>query len=425
VFDEDIGKDDKLGEVKISLSEVLNEGTSNKWYQLEQCKSGEVLVATKLVSKESAKWHVKENITTHYQGINVEKKLDADDLQSTESIDTTKSTNKETNKKDSQHTHICKDEPNKTVTHFHEEEIVKVRACDDEDRFKRTSTQTSEVPDNLLNNQTNIKAKNIQEKYIKTELVKPEILNAANETVSNIINSAKDKIAAINKNEKQTNEEDNKRKDEVEKIISEFLVSDEEENEDESINHDNLTQTDYKKDHIVNVVDKSKLEVTKDSSNLQKEDPVEDYEGAQGLRILLKKDNLADQIKSKNLDQESQSEQKEVITKSEKLSTFVHAVGPLKLKVIKAKNLKNMDLVGKSDPYVNIQYGKKVLKSKKKKNTLNPEWNWETEIELDEHEPGLLLTIFDSDKFGKDDKMGSLEIPTKKLQISNQIVTYG
>merc|ERR1711892_405854 len=150
--------------------------------------------------------------------------------------------------------------------------------------------------------------------------------------------------------------------------------------------------TNEEADNVASNVESGKLKDFKEESN-----------GAIALRSFLTegKDSKLGEIKT-------------TVTDISKL-TQVIIKGSLKLTAIKAKNLKNMDMVGKSDPYVSIQYGDKIVKSKKKKSTLNPEWNWETKIYLDDANSNIFLTVFDSDKIGQDEKMGSLTIRKETL----------
>jgi len=54
VFDEDIGKDDPLGQTTILLCEIINKRQIlNKWIRLQQCKSGEVLFSAEFIPSES------------------------------------------------------------------------------------------------------------------------------------------------------------------------------------------------------------------------------------------------------------------------------------------------------------------------------------------------------------------------------------
>merc|ERR1712223_1622618 len=59
-------------------------------------------------------------------------------------------------------------------------------------------------------------------------------------------------------------------------------------------------------------------------------------------------------------------------------------VGKLKLNVKQGKDLEKKDVVQKADPYVLVKFGSQESKSKKVKNTLNPVWNHEVILDLDE-----------------------------------------
>jgi len=63
----------------------------------------------------------------------------------------------------------------------------------------------------------------------------------------------------------------------------------------------------------------------------------------------------------------------------------LHPVGELEVKLIEGKNIKNTDLIGKTDPFVVLyvrQTKDKVKRSKSKKNTLKPVWNETFKIEV-------------------------------------------
>merc|ERR1712173_532429 len=54
VFDEDIGKDDRLGDTKIPLREIIQQrNIVNKWIPLKNCKSGEVFFSAEYVELDS------------------------------------------------------------------------------------------------------------------------------------------------------------------------------------------------------------------------------------------------------------------------------------------------------------------------------------------------------------------------------------
>merc|ERR1712228_578949 len=89
-----------------------------------------------------------------------------------------------------------------------------------------------------------------------------------------------------------------------------------------------------------------------------------------------------------------------------------------KLKIIihKGINLSNKDLIGKSDPYVLVQYGAKKLKSKPVKANLNPVWDYAIELDLnDKPSDNVVISVYDDD-FGKDDLMGTVDLSVKEIK---------
>jgi len=85
--------------------------------------------------------------------------------------------------------------------------------------------------------------------------------------------------------------------------------------------------------------------------------------------------------------------------------------GKAKLNLIKAKDLINTDLVGKSDPYAVLIYGKQLQKTKTIRNTLEPQWNHEAEFDVpDGTSRNFYIEVFDSDKIGKDKSLGKLNL---------------
>lgn len=67
-------------------------------------------------------------------------------------------------------------------------------------------------------------------------------------------------------------------------------------------------------------------------------------------------------------------------------------VGKLKVTVIKANDLKNMELLGKSDPYVVVHVRPLFkVKTQVKDNNLNPVWNETFEIIAEDKETQSLI----------------------------------
>ncbi|GER51268.1 calcium-dependent lipid-binding family protein [Striga asiatica] len=94
-------------------------------------------------------------------------------------------------------------------------------------------------------------------------------------------------------------------------------------------------------------------------------------------------------------------------------------VGILHVKVVRAVKLLKMDLLGLSDPYVKLSLSGEKLSTKKttiKKKTLNPEWNEDFKISVKEPQTQMLLiNIYDWDKVGSHDRLGTQNFPLKML----------
>ncbi|XP_002985728.2 synaptotagmin-5 [Selaginella moellendorffii] len=91
--------------------------------------------------------------------------------------------------------------------------------------------------------------------------------------------------------------------------------------------------------------------------------------------------------------------------------------GRLTVGVIKANSLKNMEMFGRSDPYV-VAYVRPLFKFKTKvvNNNLNPEWNEEFNFDIEDHETQLLtLQVYDEDVGQKDALLGIVSYRVAKL----------
>ena len=83
--------------------------------------------------------------------------------------------------------------------------------------------------------------------------------------------------------------------------------------------------------------------------------------------------------------------------------------GKAKLQLVKAKDLVKSDIIGKSDPYAVVKYGRQQDKTKVIKNTQEPQWNHETEFDVPDGDSRTFnIEVFDSDKLGKDKSLGKL-----------------
>merc|ERR1712223_1333256 len=109
--------------------------------------------------------------------------------------------------------------------------------------------------------------------------------------------------------------------------------------------------------------------------------------------------------------QVSESKGEEILSKDE----------TMKLTVIAARKLKKTGLFGKADPYVALSYGTQKTKSTVVKNNLNPEWNFESLLTLNENASDeLLLEVYDKDTGSKDDFMGKVSLKIADLKKMKQ-----
>ncbi|XP_069146433.1 calcium-dependent lipid-binding protein-like isoform X2 [Solanum lycopersicum] len=91
--------------------------------------------------------------------------------------------------------------------------------------------------------------------------------------------------------------------------------------------------------------------------------------------------------------------------------------GKLTVTVMRATNLKNQEMIGKSDPYV-VVYIRPLFKFKTKTidNNLNPVWDETFELIAEDKETqSLLLEVFDED-IGEDDRMGVTKLSLNELE---------
>ncbi|XP_056171070.1 synaptotagmin-3-like isoform X3 [Syzygium oleosum] len=90
-------------------------------------------------------------------------------------------------------------------------------------------------------------------------------------------------------------------------------------------------------------------------------------------------------------------------------------VGILHVKVIQARKLLKMDLLGTSDPYVKLSLSGEKLPAKRttvKMNNLNPEWNESFNLTVKDLQSQVLeLHVYDWEKFGTHDKLGMQVVP--------------
>nr|GMD62373.1 synaptotagmin-5 [Ipomoea batatas] len=96
--------------------------------------------------------------------------------------------------------------------------------------------------------------------------------------------------------------------------------------------------------------------------------------------------------------------------------------GKLTVTIIKASDLKNQEMIGKSDPYV-VVFIRPLFKVKTKTidNNLNPVWNEIFELIAEDKETqSLIIEVFDKDNVGKDERMGIAKLPLIELEAETE-----
>merc|ERR1711974_299796 len=87
--------------------------------------------------------------------------------------------------------------------------------------------------------------------------------------------------------------------------------------------------------------------------------------------------------------------------------------GVLTVHVIEASNLLNKDIMGKSDPYVEISFEETKVKSSTVTNSLSPQWNFISNFDVTgDDTSSIKFSVFDAD-YGKDQLLGSCSISIK------------
>ncbi|PKI49558.1 hypothetical protein CRG98_030051 [Punica granatum] len=95
--------------------------------------------------------------------------------------------------------------------------------------------------------------------------------------------------------------------------------------------------------------------------------------------------------------------------------------GELMVTVVRANDLKNMEMIGKSDPYV-VLYVRPLFKVKTRviENNLNPVWNQTFNLIAEDKETqSIIIEVFDRD-IGQDKKLGTAKLPLIELEAETE-----
>lgn len=89
--------------------------------------------------------------------------------------------------------------------------------------------------------------------------------------------------------------------------------------------------------------------------------------------------------------------------------------GTLFVHVDRVSDLKNIEALGKSDPYVLLRVGSSSMKSPHINNNLNPVYNWDGEVEVANCDTDTLLVRIIDKNMSSDKLMAELQIPLSRI----------
>ncbi|KAH7050930.1 C2 domain-containing protein [Linnemannia elongata] len=99
-------------------------------------------------------------------------------------------------------------------------------------------------------------------------------------------------------------------------------------------------------------------------------------------------------------------------------ASLTAAAGVVQFTIYNAKDLKNTELVGNSDPYIKIRLGNRpeLATTAVKQDTLNPVWNETNTILINNLNEVVCMEIFDKDAVRKDRPLGQANFDLKSLE---------
>merc|ERR1711892_363175 len=197
-------------------------------------------------------------------------------------------------------------------------------------------------------------------------------------------------------------------------------------------NKSNISEvtSDEKDDEFIKISKESEEIIQKMEKTFVESQTVTETSVIQDKKIEKKEESLTLQSSTKaDSFQEIEKESKEIVSQLEKSfvssedaqdtktenEDIVIKPGFLKVIVFKASELVNKDMIGKSDPFVRIMFRDQELKSRKVRNTLEPEWNFSANliISSSDENSDIVLQVIDDD-YGKDDFIGSYTYSLKQ-----------
>ncbi|KAF9545503.1 hypothetical protein EC957_010919 [Mortierella hygrophila] len=99
-------------------------------------------------------------------------------------------------------------------------------------------------------------------------------------------------------------------------------------------------------------------------------------------------------------------------------ASLTAASGIIQFTIYNAKDIKNSELLGQSDPYIKIRLGNRpeIASTQVQKNTLNPVFNETNIILINNLNEMICMEVFDKDAVGKDSSLGQANFDLKTLE---------
>merc|ERR1712128_22316 len=187
--------------------------------------------------------------------------------------------------------------------------------------------------------------------------------------------------------------------------------------------------SDEKDDEFIKISKESEEIIQKMEKTFVESQTVTETSVIQDKKIEKKEESLTLQSSTKaDSFQEIEKESKEIVSQLEKSfvssedvqdtktenEDIVIKPGFLRVIVFKASELVNKDMIGKSDPFVRIMFRDQELKSRKVRNSLEPEWNFSANLVVSSSngDSDIVLEVYDDD-FGKENFIGSYTFSLK------------
>merc|ERR1719192_1976653 len=90
-----------------------------------------------------------------------------------------------------------------------------------------------------------------------------------------------------------------------------------------------------------------------------------------------------------------------------------------------AKNLENVDWVGKSDPYAVISFGSQCSRTKTVRDNLNPVWEHEVTFQVDDRAPSHINIEFFDENITRQDCLGNTSVEVAKIKVLGSLSEAG